>query len=125
MNDDETRHRDGRDDGTQGSTSGEMVALPYDETHTPHGSAEASVPGDTPSQSPGATRSYRRRSSVEEHTNLGVRVPSHLDTKLLGLVYYLRKKGIRVSKAELVALALENLPEEPTPELIRHLEERS
>jgi len=54
-----------------------------------------------------------------------VRVPSHLDTKLLGLVYYLRKKGIRVSKAELVALALENLPEEPTPELIRHLEERS
>jgi hypothetical protein len=72
-----------------------------------------------PAAAAATTRGYQRRE--EGQVNLGVRVPRELDNKLMGLVYHLRLQGVRTSKAELVALALENLPQEPTPALTRAL----
>jgi len=69
-----------------------------------------------------ATRAYQHRD--EEQVNLGVRVPRELDNRLLGLVYQLRMQGIRVSKAELVAMALQELPEDATPVFMRKVEQR-
>jgi len=69
-----------------------------------------------------ATRAYQHRD--EEQVNLGVRVPRELDNRLLGLVYQLRMQGVRVSKAELVAMALEELPEDATPALLRRVAKR-
>jgi len=69
-----------------------------------------------------ATRAYQHRD--EEQVNLGVRVPRELDNRLLGLVYQLRMQGVRVSKAELVALALQELPEDATPAFVRKVERR-
>lgn len=70
-----------------------------------------------------ATRAYQHRD--EEQVNLGVRVPRELDNRLLGLVYQLRMQGVRVSKAELVAMALEELPEDATPALLRRVAKRA
>ncbi len=70
-----------------------------------------------------ATRAYQHRD--EEQVNLGVRVPRELDNRLLGLVYQLRMQGVRVSKAELVAMALEELPEDATPVLLRRVAKRA
>jgi len=69
-----------------------------------------------------ATRAYQHRD--EEQVNLGVRVPRELDNRLLGLVYQLRMQGVRVSKAELVAMALQELPEDATPAFVRKVERR-
>ncbi len=70
-----------------------------------------------------ATRAYQHRD--EEQVNLGVRVPRELDNRLLGLVYQLRMQGVRVSKAELVAMALDELPDDATPALIRRVAKRA
>ena len=70
-----------------------------------------------------ATRAYQHRD--EEQVNLGVRVPRELDNRLLGLVYQLRMQGVRISKAELVAMALEELPDDATPALLRRVEKRA
>ncbi len=70
-----------------------------------------------------ATRAYQHRD--EEQVNLGVRVPRELDNRLLGLVYQLRMQGVRVSKAELVTMALEELPEDATPALLRRVAKRA
>jgi len=67
-------------------------------------------------------RAYQHRD--EEQVNLGVRVPRELDNRLLGLVYQLRMQGVRISKAELVALALEELPDDATPALLRRVAKR-
>ncbi len=69
-----------------------------------------------------ATRAYQHRD--EEQVNLGVRVPRELDHRLLGLVYQLRMQGVRVSKAEIVAMALQELPEDATPAFVRKVERR-
>ncbi len=68
------------------------------------------------------TRAYQHRD--EEQVNLGVRVPRELDNRLLGLVYQLRMQGIRVSKAEIVTMALQELPEDATPTFMRKVERR-
>ncbi len=68
------------------------------------------------------TRAYQHRD--EEQVNLGVRVPRELDNRLLGLVYQLRMQGVRVSKAEIVAMALQELPEDATPAFVRKVERR-
>ncbi len=69
-----------------------------------------------------ATRAYQHRD--EEQVNLGVRVPREMDNKLLGLVYQLRMQGVRVSKAEIVAMALQELPKDATPAFVRKMERR-
>ncbi len=85
--------------------------------HTPQPHVQNTPPARTEATPP--ARGYQRRE--EEQVNLGVRVPRDLDNKLMGLVYHLRLQGVRASKAELVALALENLPQEPTPALTQAL----
>ena len=70
-----------------------------------------------------ATRAYQHRD--EEQVNLGVRVPRELDNRLLGLVYQLRMQGVRVSKAEIVAMALQGLPEDATPAFTRRVAKRA
>ncbi len=69
-----------------------------------------------------ATRAYQHRD--EEQVNLGVRVPRELDNRLLGLVYQLRMQGVRVSKAEIVAMTLQELPEDATPAFVRKMGKR-
>jgi len=54
----------------------------------------------------------------------GVRMPRELDNRLLGLVCQLRMQGVRVSKAEIVAMALQELPEDATPAFVRKMERR-
>ncbi len=88
-------------------------------TAQPRQQQRAHATAATPAATTTTTRGYQRRE--EDQVNLGVRVPRDLDNKLMGLVYHLRLQGVRASKAELVALALENLPQEPTPALTRAL----
>ncbi len=100
------------------------ISTPVAVTQQQAARAEEGAPSKTQrgTASPAAaatTRGYQRRE--EGQVNLGVRVPRELDNKLMGLVYHLRLQGVRASKAELVALALENLPQEPTPALTRAL----
>lgn len=57
----------------------------------------------------------------EDLVALGARIPRALDNKLVGLLYHLRLNNVRATKAALVALALEDLPDEPTSELIERL----
>jgi len=51
-------------------------------------------------------------------------MPRELDNRLLGLVCQLRMQGVRVSKAEIVAMALQELPEDATPAFVRKMERR-
>jgi hypothetical protein len=54
----------------------------------------------------------------EPLANLAVRVRRSLDDRVNDLAYQLRRQhGIRISKAELVELALAELPLTPTPDL--------
>jgi len=71
-----------------------------------------------------ATRVSLAQAGGEAPVSLGVRIPRDLDNKLAGLLYRLRLQNIRASKAELVALALEDLPDDPTAALIHRLEKR-
>jgi len=92
--------------------------------HTPRQHVQNTPPARTEATATQAeatppARGYQRRE--EEQVNLGVRVPRDLDNKLMGLVYHLRLQGVRASKAELVALALAQLPPEPTPALTQAL----
>lgn len=101
-------------------------AIPYIKEQ---GDPTAKVPSgssnkpSTNTEGAGARRAYRAR-PTEDLVPLGVRVPRELDNKLFGLAYQLRLKGIRASKAELVALAIQGLPTEPTAALIRSLKQQ-
>jgi len=114
----------------------ELVTSPSEVAHSAR-NTPVPVVDDTPAEKPPsarrargharaeptATRAYQHRD--EEQVNLGVRVPRELDNRLLGLVYQLRMQGVRVSKAELVAMALDELPDGATPALIRRVAKRA
>ena len=53
---------------------------------------------------------------------LGVRIPRSLDDRLAVLGVQLRGRGLRVTKAELVAHALRQLPESVTDELMAEIQ---
>lgn len=68
------------------------------------------------------THARRSQAGSEELVALGVRIPRALDNKLAGLIYRLRLDNVKATKAELVALALEDLPDDPTAAMIERLE---
>lgn len=65
---------------------------------------------------------YARKQFEEAEVYLGCRIPRRQDLKLARLIYELRRKGIKVTKTDLVRLALDSLPDDPNPELSLRLE---
>ncbi len=65
---------------------------------------------------------YARKQFEEAEVYLGCRIPRRQDLKLAGLMYELRRRGIKVTKTDLVRLALDDLPDDPTPDFTLRLE---
>ena len=57
---------------------------------------------------------YARKQFEDAEVYLGCRIPRKQDLRLAGLIYELRRKGIKVTKTDLVRLALDDLPDDPT-----------
>lgn len=75
----------------------------------------AKGPGRSDPQNPGEVGG--RLPDADPLVALGVRIPRRLDDRLAVLGVLLRVRGIRVTKAELVAYALRHLPENVTEKL--------
>ena len=67
-------------------------------------------------------RPSARKQFEEAEVYLGCRIPRRQDLKLAGLIYELRRRGIKVTKTDLVRLALDSLPDDPDAELTLRLE---
>jgi hypothetical protein len=59
---------------------------------------------------------YARKQFEDAEVYLGCRIPRRQDLKLAGLMYELRRKGLKVTKTDLVRLALDSLPDQPNAE---------
>ncbi len=107
---------------TKSSEPGSASKAPAQPSESPAVPEAASVTAvESKPQQP--TNNGSERSAVPDpQVQLGVRIRQSLDEKLTDIVYALRKQGVRSSKAELVELLLDQMPDEPDEDLVDRIE---